>query len=506
MSKFFFFSISVLIFAVFVSCSVLKSEREKGIKYAQEGDWDRAISYLERYVYGSIEKFPAAISLYEDPSLRKGLDVEEYKSFAESVFYLLSSYFGKSGFDWVEIGQKVLDIKDVDTSTKEGRKKVAEKILEIFGGDDDIKLRERIFYIYKSIRLAEKFLYGKENVSNQKDLFPEISNFLQKDERDFYEAVRFVNSIEYIYGKTLIWGTVAESVFLKQIQYSLKKNAGETPSVLPSYCCLFGEGETGTSKYPYIIDSKSIPEMLKDLFVGMANIVYGTMVSSAEFSDFATRYADVEDEILEDLQEKVNKSCEKWSKRFFASITAALVNSELLTDLLENFSDFSTYSIEAELNDDRNILCPPQEIFASFFYDVMCSYSGEVDNIYDNYSTYIARAVLPGYSQKITFQVLFEIPRPGDIPAYKDCQKQDKDQSISRKAVTILLRFKPDPAIDVPKVIDDVCLSDSFKKLSDFDSFVLFLSVNIEDKGRKLLEEIFRSRFEPQVCSINGGV
>lgn len=492
------FNLIFLIPISVISCSHLETQREKGIKHAQEGEWDIAISYLERYVNENIGKFPAAISLSDNPSLRADLNVDEYKKLGDALFYLISSYLGKSGFDWLEIGQKVLEIKDVDTSGNEGKRKVAEKILEIFGSVDEVELRRRIFYLYKAVRLSEKFLYGQENISKVQDIFPEISNFLEN--RDFYEVVRVVNSVEYLYGKTLIWLSVAQSVFLKQIEYSVKKLAGESISTLPSYCCLFEGLQTGAPpEYPYIVGHKSLEEILGDLSRGIDNVIYGTMVSSAEFSDFAQRYGNVQEDLLEDLREMVNKSCSKWSKNFVETITANI--GKILTSLVEKFPGLSTFTVKAEASENKGIwLCPSEDLFGDFLYDVMCSYSGKIEDIFGKYSDSIKQVILPSYSEKVTFQVLFEIPRPGNIPVYKDCQDQEKPQDLRDRTITVILHVKQD--IDSSTLINNVCSSKEFKESLGPDSIGQFLSVSIKSKGISLLEEIFRGRFEPQICSL----
>ncbi|MCS7213487.1 MAG: hypothetical protein NZ927_04625 [Candidatus Calescibacterium sp.] len=498
------YKIFLFILSLFaISCSSIETKRENGIRYAQNGDWERGIENLEAYVSENIKKFPSAISIFENPAIKSELDQSEYKKFSEAVFYLLSCYLGIAGFDWFEIGDKILEVKDVDTSQKEGKVKVAEKIMEIFGGEEN---KKKIFYLYKSIRLAERFLYGQENPPQASNIFPDISKIIEKDGETFYESVRFIKSIEYTYGKTLVWLSVIESVELRQIQYYLEKNKGKTPFP-PSYCCLFKGWDKKQSEYPYLLITKNIDQLLEDVSDGIEQINYGVAVEDKpiDFSDFSTRYGEVIQDLRGDFYENIDRSCSKWSNRLTETINKLVEIN--ISKILKDFQYFSTYTVKADIGKESGIwICPEDPgIYKEFSYDIMCSFKNdeEINRIYNKYSDKITKEIIPGYSDRITFQIFFEVPRPGDIPIYMDCQKQEKDSFQLNKTITINIIIKNIYTVDESKgIIDEVCSSGSFKDLSNLKLFNEFLIANIEDKGKRALEDILNGRDDPKMCSL----
>lgn len=496
-----------LVFISLISCVSLESKRELGIKYAEKGLWQNAIAHLEKYVQSNIDSYPAATSVYNNPSVKTNLDLREYNKFLEAVYYLLSSYLGQAGFNQIDIAERIIEIIEVDTSSREGKTQVAEKILSLFEGKTSEKLREYLFYLYKARRLAEKVLYGQENPSQTEDIFRELPDVINKGEEELYEVARMVNTLEYVYGEIVGWTTVVEGVKLEQIKYYVEKNRVKNPTP-PSYCCIFWNQNTGKAEYPYLISSRGIDDLLVDLYRGIELIIHGTLIGgedrSEEFSDFTTKYGEVVEDVWSTFSRNITKSCSKWSARLAETVNKLLSTS--ISKIIESFPAVSTYTVKAESGKGSGLwVCPEDsKIYRDFSRDLMCSYRTDANKIYEKYKDSVTKYMIPFYNHRITFQILFEIQKEGDIPLYIDCQKEKKEPTMVNRTVTVLLIMRSDSSQrDPERDVEEICSSEGFGELSDVNSFTEALLYAVEDKAIEAIKEIFDSRSEPKICRIN---
>lgn len=490
---------------VLLSCSSSQTKRGLGISYAEKGDWDKAIEYLEEYVSQNIDKFPSALSVSED--IVKLENRSDYKDFIEAVFYLLASYLGKAGFNWIDIVSDIIDITEIDPSKKEGKIQTGEIIMDIayriYGQGEyfEENLREAIYYLYKARRIAEKVLYSSYEDKNI-DLFPNISTPTSEQEWTDYEIGKLVNSVEYLYGKILGWLSLVSSLKLRQIQYYVEREEGKNPPP-PSYCCLFEGWNKGQGVFPYNITSKDIGGILKDVFSSMIKISYGTYAENirTEYSEFATRYSEIQEDLFGELEEKIERSCKKWSEEFFKFIKH--IFDEGMEKILEEFPDILTYSLNADVKEEGGIwLCPSRELLQNFRYDIQCSYSSELTGIYEKYKSEIFESSFPGYSDEVTFQVVFKISSEEGL--YEDCNKNKIEGPRITKPITIVITIKPHLGVnEAENLISDICLSESFKEF-DISNVSNIVEREIEGKAKKALREIFKGRGEPEICSLGG--
>jgi len=106
--KMFLFILPLFIFISF--CSSSQGERERGIRFASSGRWDKAIELLEKYVKSNTQVMP---KLEDIESGISDKDKAQIRDFLEALLYLLGSYLGKAGFDERKVIDYVIQMKDL---------------------------------------------------------------------------------------------------------------------------------------------------------------------------------------------------------------------------------------------------------------------------------------------------------------------------------------------------------------------------------------------------------
>jgi tetratricopeptide (TPR) repeat protein len=405
--KLFLFILPLFIFISF--CSSSQGDRERGIKFASSGQWDKAIELLEKYVESNIQVLSKIHSEKNidkfkniDKSNLSDKDKSEIRDFLEALLYLLGSYLGKAGFDERKVIDYVIQMKDVDPNEKGSEKELSKIVIQIF---DFLKLDypQALSTIYKAQRLYEKVMYGKEKFLDSDEGNSQLENLgeFQTDpskDKVLHEIKRLINSIEFLGGKILIWKVVLESKMLGHPDYYAKS---KSPPKLPSLCLILDENAPFLKKY------EDVKSMAQVMIAGVILLSYGS--SEELFKQQGENYSDIIiNDLLENFQEKVqgkqdqdkqdgkedkdDSICGRYSKVFYNKITQT-IQDQLTRTFQESLSQYAdkiqgievlpkSEEISIGPNKEDSIYICPRENFDKYFKDFfMCGFKEYVQEM-----------------------------------------------------------------------------------------------------------------------------
>ncbi len=403
--KSFLFIFSLSIFISFCSSSL--GDRERGIRFAGSGHWDKAIELLERYVESNTQVLSnVSFENIEKLSI-SDKEKSQIRDFLEALLYLLGAYLGRAGFDERKIIEYIIQIKDVNPEESDSEKKLSQIVIDLF---DFLKLDypQALSDIYKAQRLYEKVMYGKEGIldldeenSQIKDL-GEFETDPSKD-KDLHEIKRLINSIEFLGGKILIWKVVLESKMLGHPDYYSKS---PRPPTLPSLCLILDEN------FPFLKKYQDVKSMEWDMSAGIKLVSYGSYEEL--FKEHGENYSDIiVNDLLENFQGKINPTCDKYSKVFYSKVTQVFYGkvNEIFENQLTQYKEklkivFSPESISPNKDLETGVYICPRKNFDKYFKDFfMCGFPKDISNMVNEVTKDIQF-----FPDEATYQVVFREP------------------------------------------------------------------------------------------------
>jgi tetratricopeptide (TPR) repeat protein len=460
--KFFLFILPLFIFISF--CSSLQGERERGIRFASSGQWDKAIELLEKYVESNTQVMPKLEDI--DKSGISDKDKAQIRDFLEALLYLLGSYLGKAGFDERKVIDYVIQMKDVDPNKSGSEKELSKIVIQMF---DFLKLDypQALSTIYKAQRLYEKVMYGKEKFldSDEGNSQPKNLGEFQTDpskDKVLHEIKRLINSIEFLGGKILIWKVVLESKMLGHPDYYAKS---QRPPTSPSLCLILDENDPFLKKY------EDVKSMDQEMVAGVMLLSYGS--SEELFKQQGENYKNIIiNDLLEDFQNKINSTCNRYSRIFYSKITQT-IQDQLTRTFQENFSQYSekikqievlpkSKDINTDPNKEDSIYICPRRNFDKYFKDFfMCGFKEYVQEMAKEITKDIQF-----FPQDATSQIVFREPDG----KFKDCEGNEiKDPNkllASNKPLTLQFFFSDEVTSAEAQMICN-SVSEKLKKLVD---------------------------------------
>jgi len=460
--KLFLFILPLFIFISF--CSSLQGERERGIRFASSGQWDKAIELLEKYVESNTQVMPKLEDI--DKSGISDKDKAQIRDFLEALLYLLGSYLGKAGFDERKVIDYVIQMKDVDPNKSGSEKELSKIVIQMF---DFLKLDypQALSTIYKAQRLYEKVMYGKEKFldSDEGNSQPKNLGEFQTDpskDKVLHEIKRLINSIEFLGGKILIWKVVLESKMLGHPDYYAKS---QRPPTSPSLCLILDENDPFLKKY------EDVKSMDQEMVAGVMLLSYGS--SEELFKQQGENYKNIIiNDLLEDFQNKINSTCNRYSRIFYSKITQT-IQDQLTRTFQENFSQYSekikqievlpkSKDINTDPNKEDSIYICPRRNFDKYFKDFfMCGFKEYVQEMAKEITKDIQF-----FPQDATSQIVFREPDG----KFKDCEGNEiKDPNkllASNKPLTLQFFFSDEVTSAEAQMICN-SVSEKLKKLVD---------------------------------------
>ena len=507
-SKLFLFILPLFIFISF--CSSSQGERERGIRFASSGQWDKAIELLEKYVESNTQVM-SNVS-FENKSGISDEKKPQIRDFLEALLYLLGSYLGKAGFDERKIIDYVIQMKDVDPNEEGSEKELSKIVIQMF---DFLKLDypQALSTIYKAQRLYEKVMYGKEKFLDSDEGNSQLENLgeFQTDpskDKVLHEIKRLINSIEFLGGKILIWKVVLESKMLGHPDYYAKPKS-QRPQKLPSLCLILDENA------PFLKKNEDVKSMDQGMITGITLLSYGS--SEELFKQQGENYKDIIiNDLLENFQDKVISTCNKYSKVFYNKITQT-IHEQLTRTFQEIFSQYAdkiqgievlpkSEKISIDPNKEDSIYICPRRNFDKYFKDFfMCGFTKDADEMAKEITKDIQF-----FPQNATSQIVFIEP-----DGNKDCEgKEIKD---SNRLLTLQFFFSDEVTSGEAQIIrNEICSENEFKNLfkrfeklvdnlkkplSEFEKDITNTFPNFPDPitlPEKYLKEILEGREDPK--------
>ncbi|MFZ8804555.1 MAG: hypothetical protein ACO2PO_16455, partial [Candidatus Calescibacterium sp.] len=441
-----------------------QGERERGIRFASSGQWDKAIELLEKYVESNTQVMPKLEDI--DKSGISDKDKAQIRDFLEALLYLLGSYLGKAGFDERKVIDYVIQMKDVDPNKSGSEKELSKIVIQMF---DFLKLDypQALSTIYKAQRLYEKVMYGKEKFldSDEGNSQPKNLGEFQTDpskDKVLHEIKRLINSIEFLGGKILIWKVVLESKMLGHPDYYAKS---QRPPTSPSLCLILDENDPFLKKY------EDVKSMDQEMVAGVMLLSYGS--SEELFKQQGENYKNIIiNDLLEDFQNKINSTCNRYSRIFYSKITQT-IQDQLTRTFQENFSQYSekikqievlpkSKDINTDPNKEDSIYICPRRNFDKYFKDFfMCGFKEYVQEMAKEITKDIQF-----FPQDATSQIVFREPDG----KFKDCEGNEiKDPNkllASNKPLTLQFFFSDEVTSAEAQMICN-SVSEKLKKLVD---------------------------------------
>jgi len=498
--KLFLLILSLFIFISF--CSSSQGERERGIRFASSGQWDKAIELLEKYVKSNIQVMSKLKGI--DKSGISDKDKAQIRDFLEALLYLLGSYLGKAGFDERKIIDYVIQMKDVDPNEAD---KLSKIVIQIF---DFLKLDypQALSTIYKAQRLYESIMYGKEKFLDSDEGNSQLENLgeFQTDpskDKVLHEIKRLINSIEFLGGKILIWKVVLESKMLGHPDYYAKPKS-QRPPKSPSLCLILDENDPFLKKY------EDVKSMAREMVAGVMLLSYGS--SEELFKQQGENYKDIIiNDLLENFQGKITPTCNnvKYYENFYNQFSKAI--TQTFQEKLTGFQDKITItvyptSISSYLDPETGVyICPRNldKFFDDFRDFFMCGFQKDVPGKAEE-----IKKDIQFFPRNATSQIVFREP-----DGNKDCEGNEiKD---SNRLLTLQFFFSDEVTSGEAQMIrEQICNSKNFKELFDeFGNFVSSLTKPLNEVQFKsesnfpdpttlpkyYLEEILGQREDPKV-------
>jgi tetratricopeptide (TPR) repeat protein len=495
---------------IFISfCSSSQGERERGIRFASSGQWDKAIELLEKYVESNTQVMPPLEDI--DKSEISDKDKAQIRDFLEALLYLLGSYLGKAGFDERKIIDYVIQMKDVDPNEAD---KLSKIVIQMF---DFLKLDypQALSTIYRAQRLYERIMYGKEKFLDSDEGNSQLENLgeFQTDpskDKVLHEIKRLINSIEFLGGKILIWKVVLESKMLGHPDYYAKPKS-ERPPTSPSLCLILDENDPFLKKY------EDVKSMSQGMITGITLLSYGS--SEELFKQQGENYKDIIiNDLLENFQDKIISTCNKYSKVFYNKITQT-IQDQLTRTFQESLSQYAdkiqgievlpkSEKISIDPNKEDSIYICPRRNFDKYFKDFfMCGFKEYVQEMAKEITKDIQF-----FPQNATSQIVFREPDG----KFKDCEGNEiKD---SNRLLTLQFFFSDKVTSGEAQIIrNEICSENEFKNLfkrfeklvdnlkkplSEFEKDITNTFPNFPDPitlPEKYLKEILEGREDPKV-------
>jgi tetratricopeptide (TPR) repeat protein len=509
--KLFLFILPLFIFISF--CSSSQGERERGIRFASSGQWDKAIELLEKYVKSNIQVI-SNVS-FENISGISDEKKPQIRDFLEALLYLLGSYLGKAGFDERKIIDYVIQMKDVDPNEEGSEKELSKIVIQMF---DFLKLDypQALSTIYKAQRLYESIMYGKEKFLDSDEGNSQLENLgeFQTDpskDKVLHEIKRLINSIEFLGGKILIWKVVLESKMLGHPDYYAKPKS-ERPPTSPSLCLILDENDPFLKKY------EDVKSMDQGMITGITLLSYGS--SEELFKQQGENYSDIIiNRLLKDFQKSISPTCDKYSKNFYNQFSKAITQAfqdqltQAFQEKLTGFQDkitgitVSPESITPNPDPVTGVYICPRRNFDKYFKDFfMCGFKEYVQEM----AKEIAKDI-QFFPQNATSQIVFREP-----DGNKDCEGNEiKD---SNRLLTLQFFFSDKVTSGEAQIIrNEICSENEFKNLfkrfeklvdnlkkplSEFEKDITNTFPNFPDPitlPEKYLKEILERREDPKV-------
>jgi hypothetical protein len=454
--KLFLFILPLFIFISF--CSSSQGERERGIRFASSGQWDKAIELLEKYVESNTQVMPLLEDI--DKSGISDKDKAQIRDFLEALLYLLGSYLGKAGFDERKVIDYVIQMKDVDPNEKGSEKELSKIVIQIF---DFLKLDypQALSTIYKAQRLYEKVMYGKEKFLDSDEGNSQLENLgeFQTDpskDKVLHEIKRLINSIEFLGGKILIWKVVLESKMLGHPDYYAKS---QQPPTSPSLCLILDENA------PFLKKNEDVKSMAQGMVAGVMLLSYGS--SEELFKQQGENYKNIIiNDLLENFQGKITPTCNKYSKVFYNKITQT-IQDQLTRTFQESLSQYAdkiqgievlpkSEEISIDPNKEDSIYICPRRNFDKYFKDFfMCGFKEYVQEM----TKQIIKDI-QFFPQNATSQIVFREPDG----KFKDCE--GNEIKASNKPLTLQFFFSDEVTSAEAQMICN-SVSEKLKKLVD---------------------------------------
>jgi len=504
-SKLFLFILPLFIFISF--CSSSQGERERGIRFASSGQWDKAIELLEKYVESNTQVM-SNVS-FENKSGISDEKKPQIRDFLEALLYLLGSYLGKAGFDERKVIDYVIQMKDVDPNEEGSKEELSKIVIQMF---DFLKLDypQALSTIYKAQRLYEKVMYGKEKFLDSDEGNSQLENLgeFQTDpskDKVLHEIKRLINSIEFLGGKILIWKVVLESKMLGHPDYYAKPKS-ERPPTSPSLCLILDENDPFLKKY------EDVKSMDQGMITGITLLSYGS--SEELFKQQGENYKDIIiNDLLENFQDKVISTCNnvKYYKSFYNQFSKAITQAfqEKLTDFQDKITGIavSPESITPNPDPETGVYICPRRNFDKYFKDFfMCGFTKDADEMAKEITKDIQF-----FPQDATSQIVFREPDG----KFKDCEGNEiKD---SNRLLTLQFFFSDEVTSGEAQIIrNEICSENEFKNLfkrfeklvdnlkkplSEFEKDITNTFPNFPDPitlPEKYLKEILEGREDPK--------
>jgi tetratricopeptide (TPR) repeat protein len=500
--KLFLLILSLFIFISF--CSSSQGERERGIRFASSGQWDKAIELLEKYVKSNIQVMSKLKGI--DKSGISDKDKAQIRDFLEALLYLLGSYLGKAGFDERKIIDYVIQMKDVDPNEAD---KLSKIVIQIF---DFLKLDypQALSTIYKAQRLYEKVMYGKEKFLDSDEGNSQLENLgeFQTDpskDKVLHEIKRLINSIEFLGGKILIWKVVLESKMLGHPDYYAKPQRPKNEP-LPSLCLILDEND------PFLKKNEDVKSMAREMVAGVMLLSYGS--SEELFKQQGENYKNIIiNRLLKDFQKSISPTCNnvKYYENFYNQFSKTITQTfqEKLTGFQGKITGITVYPESITPNPDPETgvyICPRkklEEFFEDFRDFFMCGFQKDVPGKAEE-----IKKDIQFFPRNATSQIVFIEP-----DGNKDCEGNEiKD---SNRLLTLQFFFSDEVTSGEAQMIrEQICNSKNFKELFDeFGNFVSSLTKPLNEVQFKsesnfpdpttlpkyYLEEILGQREDPKV-------
>lgn len=475
-TKTIFWSALIFFSLFFQKCSSL-GERDKGIKFASQGKWDDAIELLEKYIQNQKQKeqikskLPIS-SIYKVPEFYELTEKEkdELIDFLYGLYYLLASYLGKAGFDERELIDQIIKLKNVDISDEQEKEKankeMSQIVKDIFKNYDKEKLKEFLFFCFKTQQLYEEVFYGNtKNLDKPNENLPEnLGELDPQNDQKLKEINRLINSIEFVAGKILTWKFIVQSVLLNHPDYYL----GKEKDKLPSMCC------TLKNEYPYNTTQHSIENMMANVTYGIGLISHGG-VKEETFQKASTNYSELSIDLKGKLLERAENECRKFSQKFSESLT------KFLTEQID-IPEKEKIDFVAEINKEDGIWLCPRENLDEFLEEFACRTTNFIQQMQKELKDKV-RPLL-----NIDIAVKHE-----NEPKYKNCESQEIGET-ELKTLTLKLTLTPDA--DVNTTLSELCQKIVFAK-------PLTKTISeIEKEGHQGIFQEAITKFEDAISSI----
>ncbi len=425
----------LLSLSIFISfCSLSQGDRERGIKFASSGHWDRAIELLEKYVESNTQVLSnVSFENIEKLSI-SDKEKSQIRDFLEAILYLLGAYLGKAGFDERKIIDYVIQMKDVPPDEEDSEKKLSEIVIQLF---NFLKLDypQALSAIYKAQRLYEKVMYGKEKFLDLEEGNSQLKNlgeFQTDPSKDIvlHEIRRLINSIEFLGGKILIWKVVLESKMLGHPDYYVKS---PRPPTLPSFCLVLDQN------FPFLKEYEDVKSMEQRMNLGINLLSYGSYEEL--FKEQGENYSStIVANLLENFQGKISSTCDRYSELFYSEVTQVFYEEinkikEQLGQYGEKINKIELFreSITANPDPETGVYICPRRNFNKYFKDIfMCGFNK------DEYVTKMTKEIekdIQFFPNEATYQVVFR----GPDKKYRDCEW--KEVNDPNKLLTLQFIF-----------------------------------------------------------------